>query len=119
MTTHRGLGPLAVPRWIGVCLLLVLLRTADAINVKLTLTNVLKLFEHYDKQAFLQTMSKAKIPTRSGVMTDFGHTEIAPEPIPQLPNKPMPCFGLPAMACKDTQDMVSHFSCHHNLFFKP
>ena len=29
------------------------------------------------------------------------------EPIPaQLPGKPMPCFGLPSVACKNTQDMA-------------
>ena len=28
-----------------------------------------------------------------------------PIPVPQLPGKPMPCFGLPSVACKNTQDM--------------
>lgn len=105
MTRHRGHGSLAVSRWIGFCLLLVLFRTVTAINVKLTLTNFLKLFEHYEKQSFLQTNSKTKIPTRTEVMTDIGHTEIAPLPVPQLPDKPKSCFGLPAIACQNTQDM--------------
>ena len=118
MTRHRGHGSLAVSRWIGFCLLLVLFRTVTAINVKLTLTNFLKLFEHYEKQSFLQTNSKAKIPTRTEVMTDIGHTEIAPLPVPQLPDKPKSCFGLPAIACQNTQDMVSQCSCHHILAFK-
>ena len=112
MARHRRQGTLLSSRWSSVCLMMVLLGVANAINVKLTLTNVLKLLEHYEKQAFLQTNSKAKIPTRAGVTTDIGHTEIAPLPVPQLPDIPKACFGLPAIACQNTQDMV-------RPFFKP
>jgi hypothetical protein len=90
------------------------IQPANAIHVKLSLTNVLKLFQHYEKEAAAQLLelksksklrSNSKIPTREGITTDIGHTEMAPIPVPQLPGKPMSCFGLPAVACQNTQDM--------------
>ena len=97
------------------------IQSTNAIHVKLSLTNVMKIFQHYDEQTKLlrkqekkqqqpnfmelHSQTKINIPTREGITTDVGHTLMEPIPVPQLPGKPMPCFGLPSVACKNTQDM--------------
>ena len=90
------------------------IQSTNAIHVKLSLTNVMKIFQHYDEQTkllrkqekkqqqpnFMELHSQTKvhntlnIPTREGITTDVGHTLMEPIPVPQLPGKPMPCFGL-------------------------